>query len=108
MDRESGGEKKADAKADAKGGGKGKHKEVKGTSGNRAVTQRSLAARHAGLPPCSALVLSGVPAREQLFNGSLCDGAGAFRDYLNRPERFVDRERGEWTPPPLSRPPLVL
>jgi hypothetical protein len=33
---------------------------------------------HARLPPCSVLALSGIPAREQLFNGSLCSGHGAF------------------------------
>ena len=31
---------------------------------------------HARLPPYTVLALSGIPAREQLFNGSLCTGHG--------------------------------
>jgi hypothetical protein len=51
---------------------------------------------HGRLPPCSALALSGVPAREQLFNGSLCDGAGHFQDLLHHPNHIgADRGREE-------------
>lgn len=32
------------------------------------------------LPPCYALAMSGLPAREQLFNTSLCHDAGALTD----------------------------
>mmetsp|Transcript_14903 Transcript_14903/g.19314 ORF Transcript_14903/g.19314 Transcript_14903/m.19314 type:complete len:197 (+) Transcript_14903:909-1499(+) len=38
------------------------------------LTRSTSSHAHGLLPPCSALALSGVPAREQLFNGSLCDG----------------------------------
>jgi hypothetical protein len=46
----------------------------------RAINPRA----HVSLPPCSALAVSGVPAREQLFNGSLCDGniVGDFLFYV--------------------------
>ncbi|CAM9930767.1 unnamed protein product, partial [Scytosiphon promiscuus] len=36
------------------------------------------------LPPCYALAVSGLPAREQLFNGSLCHDAGALMDIQER------------------------
>ena len=39
------------------------------------------------LPPCYALAVSGLPAREQLFNGSLCHDAGALFDFQVRTGR---------------------
>jgi hypothetical protein len=80
-----------------------------GASGGASGSERaSLARRHGDLPPCSCLALSGVPAREQLFNGSLCDGAGSFRDFLTHPEKGVNdraRNRGKRG---VSVSPLVL
>lgn len=46
------------------------------------------------LPPCTAIALTGVPAREQLYNGTLCDNRGAFAD-LSNPDRMSDRERNK-------------
>ena len=64
-----------------------------GSGGDR---QQQLRRAHGRLPPCSALALSGVPAREQLFNGSLCDGAGHFHDLLHNPNHIgADRGREE-------------
>lgn len=42
------------------------------------ISRASNPRAHLSLPPCSALAVSGVPAREQLFNGSLCDGEWSF------------------------------
>ena len=50
---------------------------------------------HGRLPPCSCLALSGLPAREQLFNGSLCDGKGHFKDLLDRPDHIGEERRRE-------------
>ena len=67
---------------------------VSGSSGGD--RQQQLRRAHGRLPPCSALALSGVPAREQLFNGSLCDGAGHFHDLLHNPNHIgADRGREE-------------
>ena len=46
---------------------------------------------HARLPPCTVLALSGIPAREQLFNGSLCSSAGAY--FLSSPAHYRSMER---------------
>jgi len=69
---------------------------ISGGGGSGGDRQQQLRRAHGRLPPCSALALSGVPAREQLFNGSLCDGAGHFHDLLHNPNHIgADRGREE-------------
>eukprot|EP00752_Nemacystus_decipiens_P004113 g3763.t1 len=66
------------------------------------------------LPPCYALAVSGLPPREQLFNGSLCHNAGALYDFqerLSKPassrsaSRSRDIEVGTTPPAVLQRVP---
>jgi len=44
-----------------------------------------------GLGPCSAVALSGLPPREQLFNGSLCDDRGSFAEAFSDPTSLDSR-----------------
>ncbi|CAM9444641.1 unnamed protein product, partial [Discosporangium mesarthrocarpum] len=52
------------------------------------------AASLARLPPCYAIVVSGVPPREQLFNTSLCNQAGPLGGVQERLHRRVENRRG--------------
>lgn len=62
---------------------------------------------HAMLPPCSAVALSGVPPREQLFNGSLCDDHGSFFG-LNDPRRLSRQRKMDHAEPVRAATPVML
>lgn len=58
--------------------------------GGGLVRVKAQEARHL-LPPCYALAVSGLPPREQLFNGSLCHDAGALFDFQVRTHHATNR-----------------
>jgi hypothetical protein len=77
------------------GDGGGGGEALRAAAGRGGLSRRQQLRAHARLPPCSCVVLSGVPAREQLFNGSLCDAGGSFKDLLDRPDHIGAERRRE-------------